>query len=119
MKTSQKIKKWIKALESKKYKKGKGILRDNKNKFCCLGVACDVFGYTNGWHLDRPFNGYISKCYDYEGNDTTLPDDIRADLNLSEEECSTLADLNDDNNTWVRAIKFLKGKVLQLEAQGD
>lgn len=35
--------KWIKALESGKYKQGHFKLNDGNNKFCCLGVACDLF----------------------------------------------------------------------------
>ena len=33
---------WIEALKSGKYKQGYGQLRA-KNKYCCLGVACEVF----------------------------------------------------------------------------
>lgn len=36
---------WLAALESGKYKKGTGRLRDGrKNKYCCLGVACEISG---------------------------------------------------------------------------
>lgn len=37
------IKLWIKALRSKKYSQGFSVLREDKNSFCCLGVACDIF----------------------------------------------------------------------------
>ena len=37
-------KKWVAALRSGKYKQGKGQLYDNLDeKYCCLGVACDLF----------------------------------------------------------------------------
>lgn len=39
------IRKWVKALRSGKYKQGIGALR-LADKFCCLGVACDVFDKT-------------------------------------------------------------------------
>jgi hypothetical protein len=35
--------KWLSALRSGKYKQGKEALRTKKNKFCCLGVLCDVY----------------------------------------------------------------------------
>ena len=38
-------KKWIEALRGqgkKKYKQGKGQLRDKNDNFCCLGVLCDI-----------------------------------------------------------------------------
>jgi hypothetical protein len=36
------IKAWIKALRSGKYKQGTGFLHTADDKFCCLGVACDL-----------------------------------------------------------------------------
>ncbi len=33
---------WVEALRSDKYKQGRNRLRRD-NKFCCLGVLCDVF----------------------------------------------------------------------------
>jgi len=38
----QKIELWIEVLRSGLYEQGKGKLQ-NGNKFCCLGVACDIF----------------------------------------------------------------------------
>lgn len=35
--------KWLKALRSRKYKQGLGTLRSPDNRFCCLGVACDIY----------------------------------------------------------------------------
>jgi len=35
--------KWLSALRSGKYKQGKEALRTKENKFCCLGVLCDVY----------------------------------------------------------------------------
>jgi hypothetical protein len=37
----ERIQKWIKALRSGQYKQCKEQLRNN-NKYCCLGVACDI-----------------------------------------------------------------------------
>jgi hypothetical protein len=35
--------KWINALRSGKYEQGKSQLRSLSNKFCCLGVLCDLY----------------------------------------------------------------------------
>lgn len=35
---------WVSALRSGKYQQGKGYLRLTDNRFCCLGVACDLLG---------------------------------------------------------------------------
>lgn len=40
--------KWIEALRSGDYKKGRGRLyNESKNNYCCLGVACSILGIEN------------------------------------------------------------------------
>lgn len=41
----ERLNKWVKALESGKYKKGRYQLKSgNKSpEYCCLGVACEIF----------------------------------------------------------------------------
>jgi hypothetical protein len=59
-----KIKKlWLAALRSGKYKQGRRALRD-KNKFCCLGVLCDVHSKAKGMEWDGE---------EYLGSASTLP----------------------------------------------
>lgn len=36
--------KWIAALRSGEYQQGRGRLRTDDNRFCCLGVLCAVTG---------------------------------------------------------------------------
>lgn len=36
--------KWIEALESGEYKQGTQLLRNLNDEYCCLGVACDLYG---------------------------------------------------------------------------
>lgn len=36
------IRKWVKALRSGKYKQGRKALRTRRGNYCCLGVACDI-----------------------------------------------------------------------------
>lgn len=52
------MKRWVKALRSRKYKQGRGCLRGRNNhnvatnNFCCLGVLCDLFAKEHsgaGW----------------------------------------------------------------------
>ncbi len=35
--------KWVKALRSNKYQQGVTYLRTIENKYCCLGVLCDLY----------------------------------------------------------------------------
>lgn len=46
--------KWVEALRSGEYQQGKGNLRKGE-RFCCLGVACDVFKAQIGvdWSNDQ------------------------------------------------------------------
>jgi hypothetical protein len=41
--------KLINALRSGRYKQGRGRLVNDKNKFCCLGVACDISNTSLEW----------------------------------------------------------------------
>ncbi len=50
--------KWLNALRGTDYQQGTGTLRSNNNKFCCLGVLCDVVGYE--WH--QPTEDHNFKC---------------------------------------------------------
>lgn len=51
MKRKELIEKWLKALESGKYKQGDTYLIQKgrkENKYCCLGVLCEVYGSDMG-----------------------------------------------------------------------
>lgn len=62
--------KWVAALRSGEYEQGKGRLREG-DKFCCLGVLCDIYAQT---HPDilvlRKNKGY------YMGQDSYLPNSV-------------------------------------------
>lgn len=38
------IRTWVEALRSGRYEQAVGALRDDADRYCCLGVACDVSG---------------------------------------------------------------------------
>jgi hypothetical protein len=64
--------KWVAALRSGKYQQGTGALNSN-NRFCCLGVLCDISG-VGAWSAD--FNGtfYIIPDDQFEdSSDIYLP----------------------------------------------
>ena len=46
---NQNAKKWLEALRSGKYEQGKYVLcsTEDGDRFCCLGVACDVYKQTH------------------------------------------------------------------------
>ena len=46
--------KWVAALRSGKYQQGRDVLR-NGDKFCCLGVACDLID-PDAWESTSTYN---------------------------------------------------------------
>lgn len=73
--------KWVEALRSGKYEQGHGALRKD-DKFCCLGVLCDVVD-PNGWSED---------CY-WRGEYALPPSHVLGNLTASD-----LVYLNDEKN---------------------
>lgn len=45
-------KKWVEALRSGDYKQGRAMLRPSKDRYCCLGVLCEVL------EIEYPMNRY-------------------------------------------------------------
>ena len=87
--------KWIAALRSDNYQQGSGTLRTNDNKFCCLGVLCDIVDPA-GWD-DNDAVHFYSYSYSYEGdwNGLVPPANLTAKLGLLDGEVDTLTELND------------------------
>lgn len=56
-KMKPKVKKlWVQALLSGEYKQGRSRLRDDKNRFCCLGVLCNLHAQTHPRFAKRQTN---------------------------------------------------------------
>ena len=91
---------WIEALNSDAYEQGAGCLRDYDNKYCCLGVLCEIYRQENpeirSWEMIN--RGVYTFCTgdqrDYR-SDVTLPPPVREWAGLQEHEQEVLADLND------------------------
>ena len=92
-------KKWLTGLRSGKYRQGSGSL-NNKNRFCCLGVLCDLAEQEGIVVSTTKTELYGRRAYgtytDY------LPDVVMKWAELDEYNPSvhpgiTLSKLNDDN----------------------
>lgn len=70
---------WIDTLEQNVYPQGTGKL-NKLCKYCCLGVACEVFLKHFPGSLKITTDG--SGTYQYEGNDAGLPDGVREAFGL-------------------------------------
>ena len=50
---------WVEALRSGKYKQGTHALRSSDDRYCCLGVLCDIAGVEWGRHSSELYRaGY-------------------------------------------------------------
>jgi len=78
-------KKWIKALLSGEYTQGYGYLKTLDNKYCCLGVLCDIVA-PNEWNI----------CNRHMGQGCTPDHIITEKVILPFHARSTLVTLNDE-----------------------
>ena len=64
---------WLEALRSGEYKQGRGLLRDG-NKYCCLGVLCDIYRQRVG----GSWFGIYTVFHDRRGDENAsfLPRDV-------------------------------------------
>jgi len=87
--------KWITALKSGEYQQGRGALRTLEDKFCCLGVLCDLYGKEKGvnWELRKNKIKYI--FLDESG---TLPTIVKQETCIKDGKMSIVITLNDGNN---------------------
>lgn len=66
---NENAKKLVEALRSGEYEQGTGVLRSTNNRFCCLGVACDISGLGEWRH--EPVEGVSPLEYTYHVSDET------------------------------------------------
>lgn len=92
-------KRWINALRSGDYEQGTQFLKDERGRFCCLGVLCDLYN-PEGWSSRREKfvfsegssengNYLIPEVIQWAGLDSRNPSTNYRGLNL------TLGELND------------------------
>jgi hypothetical protein len=94
--------KWVSALRSGEYQQGKYRLH-TKDKFCCLGVLCDLYGKENNVEWNLMNNGHN---YEFQNKESHLPSSVKKWAGV--EDCnphvndgeSTLARLNDSGSTF-------------------
>lgn len=103
--------KWIKALESGEYRQGVGSLVEFGNasdKFCCLGVACDVLGLEADdggyYHFGKSIGGGVMPGKSYEEFH------LRTEDGEAKNSRRSLVDRNDGGWSFKRIAKELRTK---------
>lgn len=92
--------KWLEALRSGRYEQGRGCLRDLEDKYCCLGVLCDVIDPTK-WNLVH--SRIDATRYSYYGMIGLPPEDfMQLDLGdqdqlvlMNDRQCKTFTEIAD------------------------
>ena len=92
--------KWVEALRSGKYQQGRGRLKNEKDQFCCLGVATDLFKRNLGKWDNKVHPQFIAK--DELVSVSYLPTPIRDVLGLGDKE---------GNFRWEDVSQALKKKI--------
>ena len=107
MKLNKKFKqKWINALKSGKYKKGRYGLCSHSNEYCCLGVACAIATNTTAMPtaMLTPYSYPKQKHVKGTSYDITALQSLVRDLATM----GILPNINDRNDTFEPAIKYIK-----------
>lgn len=58
--------KWVAALRSGEYKQTHGVLKNSDNRYCCLGVACEIFSKENEGGFEYIHGEFYFKSGDEE-----------------------------------------------------
>jgi len=93
--------KWLEALRSGKYKQGQGRLRSDDDKFCCLGVLCDISGEGEWEHSSSM--GYLYKRGE-ERDRNVLPMFLGKIVGMEDGQEDKLIDMNDGDGLSLLAI---------------
>ena len=114
------IRQWVDALASGKYNKGKGFLKAHDGErevYCCLGVACDLFG-EHEWVEDDGGRQGMSLIYSYNGQTIFLDHHKKTAIKLGLDylHIRALARANDEgpskDKDYSDVIKYLNDEFL-------
>lgn len=116
---NENAKKWVAALRSGEYQQGMDALRDG-DRFCCLGVACDVYRKATGdgeW-TDMVFS--VDRGDWDEWSSASLPDAVRKWIGLQtafgdwdatpENEFGCLSGANDSGEPFAKIADIIESE---------
>lgn len=122
MKLTDNQEKWLQALESGEYEQGIEELHSIDDKFCCLGVACDLFmPETRKVHGD-------GTCYSYSYCTLGAPVELKEILGISGsygvidggwKGRSTLASMNDKGWSFLKIARFIRANPEKVFKEGE
>jgi len=100
--------KWIEALRSGIYPQTQKILRNDEG-FCCLGVACDVFGAR--WKPARSSDSSYFAVAKGEAQSAIIPTPIRDKIGLGADDEWTLTRINDNGHSFAEIADWIEANL--------
>jgi hypothetical protein len=108
--------KWIKALTSGEYTQGKSYLRDEDDRYCCLGVLCDLYLTDGGEGQWEQYEDSGQSPWKILGRSGFLPKKVQewAGLDCEEgwyslnDDNASLTHMNDSGKTFAQIAEKIK-----------
>jgi hypothetical protein len=95
-------KKWLDALRSGRYRQGLNELRTKDDRYCCLGVLCDISN-AGRW---RKFSDSVWSYRTDKGEKTyVLPDGVDQDVYLKQ---TPLVNMNDQGQSFTTIADWIE-----------
>jgi hypothetical protein len=103
---------WTKALRSGEYEQGRSRLVSHDDKFCCLGVACNLLAEDGfgAWVVDE-FSGEWSYETGDHVSDIMLPPEAALKIGLKDDAEDALVQLNDDGGSFDEIADWIEEKL--------
>lgn len=100
-------KRWVDALRSGMYEQGQKTLRSPSNRFCCLGVLCDVVA-PEEWQApddNRPMG------FSHMQGKSMPSDGFLSSIDMPWHEAGKLARMNDDGKGFLTIAEYIEANL--------
>ena len=101
---------WVEALRSGKYQQGRAALRSLEERFCCLGVLCDLYSPSE-WTTNGTTTNGTTRYFHRGSLSAFIGADFRAQMGLSDAEAWTLARMNDDGKSFSNIADYIEANL--------
>lgn len=100
---------WVEELESGRFPQGRNVLRSTDDKYCCLGVLCEIA--VQAGVIEPPIEATYD-AYKYGGWSVgSLPDSVLAWSGLDYREQIKLSDFNDSGYSFDYIAKYIRNNL--------
>lgn len=113
------IKRWVESLLNGTYEQGIGRL-NNANKFCCLGVLCDLVD-PEAW-IDNISPSWVlqnRKSFRVQGGGLYLTFKECEEFGITQEESVILAEMNDKSHSFKVIAQWITDYILSEEKESE